>query len=93
MTVTINDPCRECPICGGRVCHAQVHLTFTDRERAAVLIAENARMRDALENVEAVMSIVAPRGSMKEYLAALAQVRAALAEGPGDAVPTIGGEG
>lgn len=34
----------------------------------------------ALTNAEAVMSIVRPRSDMKEYLAALHQIRAALAK-------------
>jgi hypothetical protein len=34
----------------------------------------------ALDNAEAVMSIVMPRNSTAEYLAALAQIRAALAK-------------
>ncbi|MET3481501.1 hypothetical protein [Methylobacterium sp. 1973] len=48
-------------------------------ERIAELKAENARLRSALVEAEACMSIVAPRSDKAEYLRILGVVRAALA--------------
>jgi hypothetical protein len=52
----------------------------TAREIAAALTSlldENQRLVAALDNAEAVMSIVSPRSHTKEYLACLAQIRKA----------------
>ena len=49
-------------------------------EADALLIAAAPQMLAALRTVEAVMSIVRPRSDTAEYLAALDQVRAAIAK-------------
>jgi Mg2+ and Co2+ transporter CorA len=45
---------------------------------------DTAAMLAALEHVEAVLSIVEPRSDKAEYLATLAEVRAAIAEAKGE---------
>jgi hypothetical protein len=51
----------------------------------ARLIAAAPDMYEALNHVEAVLSIVQPRSNTKEYLETLAQVRTALAKAHGEA--------
>lgn len=52
-------------------------------EANAHLLAAAPSMYEALDRVEAVMSIVQPRSDTKEYLDTLRQVRAALAKAEG----------
>ena len=69
----------------GRIADATLAWRGSEETDAnAHLIAAAPEMAEALDRVEAVMSIVPPRGKMAEYLETLAQVRAALAKARGE---------
>lgn len=54
-------------------------MSYDAAEEIGRLLAENARLKEALVEAEACMSIVEPRSDKAEYLRILGVVRAALA--------------
>ncbi len=65
------------------VCEDEFGERLENAEANARLIASAPRMLEALRHVEATMAIIAPRSHMNEYLAALTDVRAAMATAEG----------
>ena len=60
--------------------HGGCQMSYDAAEEIGRLLAENARLKEALVEAEACMSIVEPRSDKAEYLRILGVVRAALAQ-------------